>query len=84
MTGFFAVRNMDEATRKFISRYASEHNLSMAAAIREISLLARERMREAGRKKHASIFSAYGRIRFSSGKAHLSRDIDRILYGKRG
>lgn len=84
MADFFAVRNMDEATREFISKYASEHNLSMAEAIREISLLARERLKEKKGRKPASIFTAYEKIKFKSGNPNLSREIDKTLYGKRG
>lgn len=84
MADFFAVRNMDDATREFISRYASEHNLSMAEAIREISLLARERMQEKKGKKRMSIFTTYEKIKFSSGNPRLSQEIDKTLYGKRG
>lgn len=82
MADFFAVRNMDDATREFISKYAFEHNLSMAEAIREISLLARERMREQKGKKRMSIFSAYEKIKFSSGNPNLSREVDKVLYKK--
>ncbi|MFP3950494.1 MAG: hypothetical protein ACLFUZ_05415 [Candidatus Micrarchaeia archaeon] len=84
MADFFAVRNMDDATKEFISKYASEHNLSMAEAIREISLLARERMQEKKKTKRASIFTAYEKIKFASGNPNLSREIDKVLYGKRG
>ena len=84
MADFFAVRNMDDATKEFISKYANEHNLSMAEAIREISLLARERMREQKGKKRLSIFTAYEKIKFASGNPNLSQEIDKTLYGKRG
>jgi hypothetical protein len=82
MADFFAVRNMDDATKEFISKYANEHNLSMAEAIREISLLARERMREQKGKKRISIFSAYEKIKFASGNPNLSREVDKVLYKK--
>jgi plasmid stability protein len=82
MADFFAVRNLDEQTREFISRYAKEHSLSMAEAIREISMLAREKMQERKEGKPASVFTAYEKIKFSSGNPKLSGEIDKILYGK--
>jgi hypothetical protein len=82
MTEIFAVRNVDEGTREFITRYAKEHNMSMAEAMRRISMLAREHIRERGNKKPASIFSVYEKIKFSSGNPNLSRKIDEVLYGK--
>lgn len=83
MADFFAVRNLDEGTREFITRYAKGRGISMAEAMREICLLARERMRARKGKKHASVFSVYERVKFSSGNPRLSREIDEILYGKR-
>lgn len=82
MTNFFAVRNLDDSTKEFISGYAREHKISMAEAMREIALLAQERMREKKRGRPASIFSAYEKIKFSSGNPNLSREIDVVLYGK--
>ncbi|MBN2122542.1 hypothetical protein JW721_05835 [Candidatus Micrarchaeota archaeon] len=83
MTNFFAVRNLDDATKEFISNYAREHKLSMAEAMREIALLAQKKMQEKKGKRSTSVFSAYEKIKFSSGNPNLSREIDTVLYGKR-
>ncbi|MBI5158913.1 hypothetical protein HY992_02225 [Candidatus Micrarchaeota archaeon] len=86
MTGVLAIRNVDEKTRQFIREYAAEHNLNIGEAVREIVFLVRQHLKECGdhkKKKYQSIFEVYDKIKFSDSDPNLSRNIDKILYGKR-
>ena len=59
MVEIFAIRNVDEKTREFITNYAAEHKLSMAEALRELILLVQEHLAERPKKKYKSIFDSY-------------------------
>lgn len=85
MTEFFAVRNLDEKTRAYIAEYAHERNLNMAQALREIVCLVQEHLRERQkpRKRYRSFFEVLPQIAFESSDPNLSKNIDKILYGKR-
>ncbi|VVC02512.1 Uncharacterised protein [Candidatus Bilamarchaeum dharawalense] len=67
MADFFAVRNVDDKTKSFILDYAKENNLTIGDALREITRLASERLKEKKHeKKTQSIFDVYDKIKFSS------------------
>lgn len=66
MSEIFAVRNVDEKTRTFISEYANEHNLNIGDALRDIISLAQEHLKEKSKhKKYQSIFQIHDKIKFS-------------------
>ena len=85
MADIFAVRNVDEKTKEFIYNYAHEHDVNLGEALREIMQLARIHLSESGRhkKKYRSIFEVYNQIAFKSDDPNLSKNIDKVLYGKR-
>lgn len=66
MSEIFAVRNVDEKTRTFISEYANEHNLNTGDALRDIVSFAQEHLKEKKQhKKYQSIFKIHDKIKFS-------------------
>jgi hypothetical protein len=82
MKEMFGIRNVDDGTRKFILSYASEHDMTIAEALRELMGLVREHLAEKKtRKKYKSIFDTYEKAVFSTGDPHLSEKIDDIVYG---
>lgn len=84
MSGVLAIRNVDEKTRQFIREYATEHNLNIGEAIREIVFLVRQHLKECGehkKKKYQSFFEIYDKVAFKA-EPSLSKDIDKLLYGK--
>ena len=85
MSDMFAIRNVDEKTREFICKYASENDVNISEALQEIIVLVQEHLKEKEqqKKKYKSIFDTYDRIAFRSGDPNLSKSIDKILYGKR-
>jgi len=84
MAEIFAVRNLDEKTRKEISTYAHENNSTIAEAIRELVFLALQHIKHTKKdKKYKSFFEIYDKVAFHSGDPNLSKNIDKILYGKR-
>jgi plasmid stability protein len=84
MADIFAVRNLDEKTRKEINAYANEHNSTIAEAIRELVFLALQHIKHTKKeKKYKSIFDTQDKIAFHSGDPNLSKNIDKILYGEK-
>ncbi|MFH2105804.1 MAG: hypothetical protein ABII22_00965 [Candidatus Micrarchaeota archaeon] len=87
MADIFAVRKVDEKTKEFIYEYAHLHDLNTGEALDEIARLAKEHLKEKdqqkSKKKYKSFFDTYDRIAFRSGEKDLSKNIDKILYGKR-
>ncbi|MBU0591750.1 hypothetical protein KKF81_06920 [Candidatus Micrarchaeota archaeon] len=81
MADMFAIRNVDDGTKEFITKYAEEHNITIAEALREIILLVQEHISEKPKKKYKSIFEIYEKVKFSSGDPNLSEKIDEIVYG---
>ncbi len=76
----FALRNVDEGTKKFIKNYANEHDLNTGEALREIVLGAKEHFQESkSKKKYKSFFDTYEKLKFNS-DPRLSENIDEILY----
>lgn len=75
----FALRNVDEGTKRFIRHYAHEHDLNTGEALREIVLGAKEHFQENKGKKYKSFFDTYNELKFK-GDPHLSEKIDEILY----
>jgi hypothetical protein len=80
MSDIFAIRNVDEKTKEFITHYAEEHDLSMGEALRELMLLVQEHLAEKPTKKYKSIFDTYDKIAFKSGEDDISKNVDKILY----
>ncbi|MBI2079500.1 hypothetical protein HYT84_01950 [Candidatus Micrarchaeota archaeon] len=87
MSEIFAIRNVDRKTKAFIQNYAYEHDLKLGDALKEIVFLVQEYIMELSKnkqkKKYRSFFEIYDKIKFSSGDPNLSKNIDKILYGKR-
>lgn len=87
MSGFFAVRNLDEKTKAFIAEYAHERKVNMAQALREIVYLVQEHLRERQKHKHTkkyrSFFEIFPDVAFESSDPQLSKHIDNVLYGKK-
>ena len=85
MSDIFAVRDVDEKTRRFIYSYARNRRIKVGGALKEIAFLADEHLKESERSghkpKYKTIFDSYGKIRFKSGKA-LSERLDEELYGE--
>lgn len=78
----FALRNVDEGTKRFIRNYAHEHDLNTGEALQEIVVKAKERIHEEKtRKKYNSIFDTWEKIKFK-GPGDASENIDEILYGE--
>ncbi len=75
----YTIRNMDEKTKKEIQDYASEHDVSIAEALRELIMIAVKSLRKEGGKKYKSIFDVYDKIKFSA-EPNLSKKIDKVLY----
>lgn len=87
MSDVFAVRKVDEKTKEFIYDYAHKNDLTAGEALREITRMAQEHLKERERpakKRKYSIFEIYDKVAFSAKDPNLSKNIDRYLYGKRG
>ncbi|MBS3167888.1 hypothetical protein J4216_02080 [Candidatus Woesearchaeota archaeon] len=80
-TDIFAVRDVDDSTREFITNYAKKHRINMAQALREIVLKSKENRSSKG-KKYKSLFDTYEKIKISGGDPKLSEKIDDVLYGE--
>jgi len=87
MSEMFAVRNVDNKTKEFIYEYAHAHDLNLGEALREISRLVQEHLKEKERKKqkkkYRSFFEIYNKVAFKSDDPNLSKNIDSVLYGKK-
>lgn len=82
MEEIFALRNVDQGTKKFIKNYAHEHDLNTGEALREIVMTAKEHLAEKKqKKKYKSFFDTYDAIKFK-GPGNASDKIDEILYGE--
>ncbi|MFH0713303.1 MAG: hypothetical protein V1722_02095 [Candidatus Micrarchaeota archaeon] len=80
MEEIFAVRKVDDKTKRFIQRYASDHDLNTGEALREIVFIAETHLREnKEKKKYNSIFDTWDKIKFK-GPGNASDRIDEILY----
>ena len=78
---FFAVRNLDENTKKTIKKYAAEHNLNLATAIQELIKFGINYAAEyKPKKKYNSFFDFYDKVKFNGGP-NLTEEIDEIVYG---
>jgi len=82
MTDMFAIRNVDNKTKQFITEYAEEHNITIAEALRELILLVQEHISEKPKKKYKSVFEVYDKLKFSTDDPKLSEKIDEIVYGE--
>jgi len=84
MSEFFAVRNLDASTRQFITEYAKEKDVTMSEALREIVFLVKTHLKEQKpqKKKYRSFFEIFDKVAFKSNDPNLSKNIDKILYGK--
>ena len=84
MSELFAVRNVDEKTKHFIYKYATENDVNIGEALREIVFLVQEHLKEKEqqkqKKKYSSLFDTYDKIAFTSDDPQLSEKIDTILY----
>ena len=81
MADMFAIRNVDDATKAFILKYAEEHNITIAEALREMVLLVREHLSEKPKKRFKSVFDMLDKLKFKSDEPNLSERIDEIAYG---
>ncbi len=83
MEEIYALRNVDQGTKKFIKNYAHEHDLNTGEALREIVVKAKEHIQEEKKtkKKYNSFFDTWKKIKFK-GPGDASNKIDEILYGE--
>ncbi|MFH1094769.1 MAG: hypothetical protein V1728_00965 [Candidatus Micrarchaeota archaeon] len=85
MSDTFAIREVDEKTRRFIHVYARRRGLRAAKALKELVDLAQARLREKEKAKpkykYRSLMDAYKKFRFTSDDPHLSEHIDDVVYG---
>lgn len=79
MADMFAIRNVDDKTKEFITEYAENHDMTVAEALRELILLVQEHLAEMPKKKYKSIFDTFDKIAFE-GEKDLSKKIDKIVY----
>ena len=83
MGDIFAVRDVDEGTKRFIYTYARSRRMKVGRAIKEIAYLAQEHLKETAgkkKKKYKTLAETFDRIKFR-GDADLSQKIDEIVYG---
>ncbi len=84
MSEIFAIRDVDEKTKKFIHKYAHEHDVNLSEALRDIVFMVQEHLKELEKqktkKKYKSFFDLYDKLKFRSNDPHLSERIDEILY----
>ncbi len=85
MSDFFAIRDVDEPTRRFIHSYARSRKMKAARALKELVGLAQARLREKeGEKpkyKYKSIMDSCKRLSFTSDDPRLSEHVDDVVYG---
>lgn len=80
MSDIFAVRNLDEKTRETIYKYATEHRINTAEAVKELIFYGMQHIRHTKKeKKYESIFDVYEKLKFSA-EPDLSQKIDEIVY----
>ncbi len=81
MADIFAIRDVDENTKKAIRDYAQSKNITIAEAIRDLVFFGLQHVKHTKKeKKYKSIFDTYDKVKFKGGPS-LSQDIDKILYG---
>lgn len=85
MSDFFAIRDVDEPTRRFIHTYALSRRMKAAKALKELVGLAQAHLQENEKAKpkykYKSIRDSFKRFSFTSDDPHLSEHIDDIVYG---
>lgn len=83
MSDIFAVRDVDEDTKRFIHNYARRHKMRVGKAMKQLVYLAQEHLKEkenGQKKKFRSLADRYDEIKFG-GKGDLSDKVDEIVYG---
>ncbi len=83
MGDIFAVRDVDEGTKKFIYTYARSRKMKVGGAIKEIVYLVQEHLKEKGKprkKKYKSLLESMEKCSFH-GPKDLSQRIDEFVYG---
>ena len=85
MSDIFAIRDVDEPTRRFIHIYARNRRLKAGKALKELVKLAQTHLQEKEKTtkkyKYKSIMDAYKHFGFRSNDPHLSEHIDDVAYG---
>lgn len=84
MGDIFAVRDVDEGTRRFIYTYARSRRMKVGRAIREIVYLVQEHLKEEEqgkkKKKYKTFWETVEKCSFH-GPKDLSQRIDEFVYG---
>ncbi|MEW6748890.1 MAG: hypothetical protein AB1295_04250 [Candidatus Micrarchaeota archaeon] len=81
MSDFFAVRNLDEKTKREIQAYAEDKDVSIAEAIRDLVFYGLQHMKHTRKgKKYSSFRDVFDKLRFKGGR-ELSQQVDEVVYG---
>ena len=81
MADMFAIRNVDEETKRAIQEYAHSNDITIAEAVRDLVFYGLQHIEHTRKeKKYKSIFDVYDKLKFKGGP-NLSQEIDEIVYG---
>lgn len=84
MNDLFAIRDVDEKTRRFIHTYARSRRMRTASALKELVGLAKTHLgelKQASQKlKYKDLFDEYEKCKFRA-DPRLSEKIDDVVYG---
>lgn len=81
MADVFAIRDVDERTKRAIHAYAQTHDVTVAEAIRDLVFFGLQHIKHKKKeKKYKSIFEVLDKLKFKGGR-NISEEIDEIVYG---